>query len=370
MEDEKFYNFVFENFSGENIVIPVEGKTTVQELIHLYFKRKGKENLIVNNLEEVYFIYNSQFLNYENNNQKVSDCFREGNSKISVFHLEYNKNLKDIKIIETIKDNVYTCVEKANYGGRIVAIKKIKKEQIKDDLKDSLCLDEITDEYFKEEIVKFNMELQNMIKCSCQNSVEIYDYFDTEKNFVIIMELCDNTLLRELAKTKSGFTPEKIREILLELNNVFKLMKHYKIVHRDIKLNNILVKYLDKDQTKFKVLLSDYGVSNQLSSMTGRLRTHAGTQIIMAPEILNGEEYNDKCDLWSLGVNIYQLYTKKPPYSGKFDKVILQQIDKLGQSVLDVVKDDKLKDLLSKLLVKDPKDRISWEEYFEHEFFK
>jgi len=199
------------------------------------------KKLTINNLEEVYFIYNSQFLIYENNNQKVSDCFREANNKISVFHLEYNKNLEDIKIIETIKDNVYTCVEKANYGGRIVAIKKIKKEQIKDDLKDSLCLDEITDEYFKEEIVKFNMELQNMINCSCQNSVKIYDYFDTEKNFVIIMELCDNTLLRELAKTKNGFTPEKIREILLELNNVFKLMNQYKVVHRDIKLNNILV---------------------------------------------------------------------------------------------------------------------------------
>ena len=371
MEDnKKFYNIIFENFVGENIAISVEGKTTVQELIHLYFKRKGKENLIVNNLEKAYFIYNSKILIYENNNEKISSFFREANSKILVFHLEYNQKFKDIKIIETIKDNVYTCVEKADYGGKIVAIKRIKKAQIKDDLLDNLVVDEITDETFKEEIVKFNMELQNMINCSCENSVQIYDYFDTDDDFVIIMELCDNTLLRELAKTKSGFTPEKIKEILLELNNVFKLMNKNKVVHRDIKLNNILIKYLDKEKTKFKVLLSDYGVSNQLSSMTGRFKTHAGTQIIMAPEILNGDEYNNKCDLWSLGVNIYQLYTKKPPYTGKFDKVILKQIEKLGQSVLEVIKDDKLKDLLSKLLVKDPKNRISWDEYFEHQFFK
>ena len=94
--------------------------------------------------------------------------------------------------------------------------------------------------------------------------------------------------------------------------------------------------------------------------MTQRYTTHAGTQIIMAPEILSGEEYNNKCDLWSLGVNIYQLYTKKPPYTGAFDSIILKQIDKLGQSVLNVIKDEKLKDLLSKLLVKDPKHRISW----------
>ena len=115
------------------------------------------------------------------------------------------------------------------------------------------------------------------------------------------------------------------------------------------------------------MLLSDYGVSNQLNSMTGRFKTFAGSQIIMAPEILEGEEYNNKCDLWSLGVNIYQLYTKKPPYNGKYDKVILNQITKLGNTVLDDIEDDTLKDLLSKLLVKDPEKRISWEEYFEHD---
>ena len=118
------------------------------------------------------------------------------------------------------------------------------------------------------------------------------------------------------------------------------------------------------------MLLSDYGVSNQLNSMSGRYKTYAGTQIIMAPEILEGKEYNNKCDLWSLGVNIYQLYTKKPPFSGKVGNAILKQIDDLGNSVLVMIKDEKLKDLLSKLLVKDPDKRISWEEYFEHDFFK
>ena len=104
--------------------------------------------------------------------------------------------------------------------------------------------------------------------------------------------------------------------------------------------------------------------------MTEKYKTNVGTKIIKAPEILQAENYNNKCDLWSLGVNIYQLYTKKPPYTGKFDKVILEQIKKLGHKVLDVIKDDKLKDLLSKLLVRDPKQRISWEEYFKHDFFK
>ena len=52
------------------------------------------------------------------------------------------------------------------------------------------------------------------------------------------------------------------------------------------------------------------------------------------------------------------------------DKALLDQIKILGQSVLDVIKDKTLKDLLSKLLVKEPEKRISWKEYFAHDFFK
>ena len=72
--------------------------------------------------------------------------------------------------------------------------------------------------------------------------------------------------------------------------------------------------------------------------------------------------------MWSLGVNIYQLYTKKPPYTGNYEISILNDIKQKGKTVLNKIKDQNLYDLLSKLLEKDPNKRISWEEYFEHEF--
>ena len=333
--------------------------------------RKGKGNLIVNNIENTYFTYNTYRLEYKKNKKKVSSFFIFQTNQILVNRLEYNKTFKDFEIIELIKDNVYTSVYKAkikNCPIEFVAIKKIKKDKLKEDIKDNLCVSEITEEDFKKEINKFNRELEVMQKCYCENSVQIYDYFDTEKEFIIIMELCDNNLFKELAKTKNGFSVNQIRGILKQLNKAFKLMNSKDIAHRDIKLNNILVKYINGKKTK--VLLSDFGVSNQLSSMTGKYTTHAGTQIIMAPEILSGEEYNNKCDLRSLGVNIYQLYTKRPPYSGQYDNLILKEINKLGHKVLDDIKDEELKDLLSKLLVRDPKKRMSWEEYFNHNFIK
>ena len=374
MESKKIYNCVFKNCLGESVVVQVNYEDSIEHLIHSYFVRKEKENLFVENIEKTYFIFDGLKINYKNNEEKVFTLFKLNEfPKVYVYRLDYTNKSGDIEIKDPekdiIKDNIFTCVYKAKYNDKYVAVKKIKKDQLKEDLKESLTIDELNEDDFKQEIIKFNRELENMRICHCENSVEIYDYFDEEKFFVIVMELCDNTLFKELAKTKNGFSAKEIKEILLQLNNVFKKMNENHIVHRDIKLHNILVQYLNEEKTKFKVLLSDYGVSNQLSSMTQRYKTHAGTQIIMAPEILSGEEYNNKCDLWSLGVNIYQLYTKKPPYTGAFDSVILKQIDKLGQSVLNVIKDEKLKDLLSKLLVKDPKHRISWEEYFNHPFF-
>ena len=370
MEQKKIYNCVFRNCLGESIVVQVNLDDSIEYLIHSYFMKKEKENLFIDNIEKTYFIFDGLKIDYKNKNDKVFTLFKSNEfPKIYVYRLDYKNKYADIKLIDTIKENIYSNVYKAEYEGNEVAVKKIKKDQLKEDLKESLCIDEINEDVFREEIIKFNRELENMKMCHCENSVEIYDYFDEEKEFVIVMELCDNNLFKELAKTKNGFSAKEIKEILLQLNNAFKKMNEAKIAHRDIKLHNILVKYLNKEKTKFKVLLSDYGVSNQLSSMTKKYKTHAGTQIIMAPEILSGKEYNNKCDLWSLGVNIFQLYTKKPPYIGAFDNEILNQIDKLGQSVLNVIKDAKLKDLLSKLLVKEPEKRISWEEYFKHDFF-
>ena len=250
-------------------------------------------------------------------------------------------------------------------------MKKIFKDKIKEEMKMDLMKNEITDEDFKPEIEKFNKEIENMEKCECEYSVKIYDFFDTKESFIIIMELCDDTLFKELCNKKTGFSSQEIKEILNQLNVVFKKFNNLRLAHRDIKLNNILVKYLNKEKTKYKVLLSDFGISNQLYSLTKRFSTHAGSQVTMAPEILKNEKYDNKCDIWSLGVIIYQLYFKKYPYLGNVESAILKQIRTIGQSILDKIpeKDKLLKSLLSKMLVENPENRISWEEYFKHKFF-
>ena len=213
---------------------------------------------------------------------------------------------------------------------------------------------------------------------NCENSVKCYEYFNNEDNFAIIMELCDNNLSKYLTqrmkKDGKGFSSEEILEIMKQLNKAFKVMKENNIIHRDLKLENILIKYLDKENKKFLVKLSDYGCSKRLSSLSKNyLNTINGTLSYTAPEILKEEEhkkYNYKCDLWSIGVIIYKLYFGKFPYNGQSEYAIINQIEQLGKKILKKTDNKDLDDLIINLLEKDPSKRFTWDQYFNHSFFK
>ena len=218
-----------------------------------------------------------------------------------------------------------------------------------------------------------------MKKCSLnnENSVKCYEYFNNEDYFTIIMELCDTNLSQVLTdrilKYKKGFNSEEILEILKQLNNTFKLMKENKIIHRDLKLENILIKYKDKEHKKYTIKLSDYGSSKRLSSLTKNyLISVNGTLSYMAPEILKREEYNYKCDLWSIGIIIYKLYFGNSPFPGLTEKDLIKNINEYDKGIKTINKtgNKELDDLIKNLLQKEPSKRLNWDQYFNHPFFK
>jgi len=95
-----------------------------------------------------------------------------------------------------------------------------------------------------------------------------------------------------------------------------------------------------------------------------------GTFQTMAPEILEGNEnYDNKCDLWSIGIIIYQLYFKEYPYKGRTPVAIYNQIKELGNKILKKTKIERLDNLIDSLLIRKPEKRINYEDYFNHPFF-
>lgn len=219
--------------------------------------------------------------------------------------------LNDIKIEEKIGDGSYGHIYKIQYikTSEYFALKRINKRKLKEN-------PGYTDYLFQ----ALYKELECMKKCECENSIKLYGNFQTENNFNIMMELCDSDLAHYLSEKNEGLTSDEIKELFNQLNNAFKKMNANNIIHRDLKLSNILIKHSDSDHKKIIPKLSDYGFSKELKEHSAS--TRVGTLDTMAPEVVRCEEYNEKADLWSVGVMIYQLYFKELPYKFKVIDII------------------------------------------------
>ena len=110
-----------------------------------------------------------------------------------------------------------------------------------------------------------------------------------------------------------------------EIRNGFKILRKFKVIHRDIKLSNI---FIDGQ----RIVIGDFGFAKTGKEMTG---TTLGTPLTMAPEVIVGEhEYSSKTDLWSIGVVFYQLLCGEPPFFGLSHQELMRDIqEKSGENL-------------------------------------
>ena len=206
-------------------------------------------------------------------------------------------------------------------------------------------------------------EVEIMRKIQSPYSVKLYNVLTSLHYYNMVEELCDGDLYTELMKRPNGFSTEEVRRIMIQLNDAFAQMQKHKIVHRDLKVQNVFIKYTKRPE--FDVKLGDYGFSKELSDDI--TATKLGTPATMAPEILMNRAYTSKVDLWSIGVLIYHLLFKDLPFKGRNEVMILQNI--LHNNIPRNPTDQLLNDLIHRLLVVDPSKRITWKDYFAHPFF-
>ena len=261
-----------------------------------------------------------------------------------------------------------------------VAVKILEIKELKLKYINEIENTEEIEKLYSYDVLKEVSFMKIMEDVNNENIVKLYDFFKDDECIYIVMELCDENL-ETFIETKKKLNEKEIFEILSQLNNSFKIMVKNKIVHRDLKLENILLKYKNKNKNDYILKLTDYGVSKKMINES-KLKTCIGTPHFMAPEVLdieNGEKekniYNDKCDLWSLGIIIYKLFFGKFPFLFTEEKSYTTILNKIKNFIKITLKNintgnNNLDDLIKKLLIIDPNERIGWEEYFNHPFFQ
>lgn len=223
----------------------------------------------------------------------------------------------------------------------------------------------------QEEQIRSQREFDILKKLDHPNIMKMYEYFITSNKFYLICELCLGGELFDKIKEKGNLPEKQVAYIMRQIASAVCFCHSNNIIHRDLKPENILLESLDdkrSDEINIKVI--DFGTSC-FKTLT-MIKEKAGTAFYIAPEVLDNF-YNEKCDIWSLGVIMYILLCGEPPFADIDEDEIFIKIKKGEFSMTKPIwskVSSQAKDLIGKMLQKDPKLRLSSEEVLSHEFFK
>ena len=263
-----------------------------------------------------------------------------------------------------------------------------------------LAIKAIPNEYLKKEegAVRIKSELANLHKLKHKNIIQIKGYESTKRNTYIALEYCNGGNLHEYQKfyqktTKTTINEFYIQKLMKQITAGLEYMHLNNIIHRDIKLENILlnfdkysnfvikgklppkVKYENISLSdSFTVKIADLGFSKDIEA-SNITSTILGTPINMSPDIVEnyvskeGKKYNSSVDLWSLGAITYELLTGKTAFSGDQYKEIFKQIME-GKYTLpsSLVVSVEIISFINGLLQFYPEKRLNWEQIKSHPF--
>ena len=191
-----------------------------------------------------------------------------------------------------------------------------------------------------------------------------YEYFEDQGNYYIVMEYCKGGDLFEKVKEIHKFEESQASEVMSQLLSGVNYLHSKGIQHRNLKLANLLL--MDKDSLNLKIIDFD-SATFMGSDDSGELH---GTALYIAPEVLQGK-HTKECDLWSCGIILYILLSGEAPF-----KVHHSIIDSLNKFQLNLDGPQwvhisiEAKNLLRRLLDRDPNQRISAAEACSHSWIK
>ncbi|XP_014401321.1 PREDICTED: serine/threonine-protein kinase 33 isoform X4 [Myotis brandtii] len=191
----------------------------------------------------------------------------------------------------------------------------------------------------------------------------------------LVMELCEDGELREILKRKKHFSENETRWIIQSLASAIAYLHNNDIVHRDLKLENIMVKSSFTDannEMNLNIKVTDFGLAaKKHGGSEAMLQSTCGTPTYMAPEVINDHDYSQQCDIWSIGVIMYSLLCGEPPFFASSEEKLFELIRKGELRFSDPVWDsisDCAKSVLKQLMKVDPAHRITAKELLDNQW--
>ncbi|XP_040460070.1 serine/threonine-protein kinase 36 [Falco naumanni] len=212
----------------------------------------------------------------------------------------------------------------------------------------------------EKEMKNLQREIEIMRGLYHPNIIQMLDSFETDKEVVVVTDYAEGELFQILED--DGSLPEdQVQTIAAQLVSALYYLHSHRILHRDMKPQNIL---LGKDGV---VKLCDFGFARAMSIHTMVLTSIKGTPLYMSPELVEERPYDHTADLWSVGCILYELFVGTPPF---YTSSIFQLVSII---VKDPIKwpaaiSPDFKSFLQGLLMKDPRQRLSWPELLSHPF--
>ena len=252
---------------------------------------------------------------------------------------------------------VYLVQNKEN--GKKFAVKAFSKEYL------------LSQNKGKESLIN---EIEVMQKLDHPFIMNLEEIHESKNSIYLVLELLEGGELLNFISVTQKLTLRDCHRIMYCILSALSYMNEKKIMHRDLKPDNMILKRKE-GLSHCTLKLVDFGLATQYD-IEEYLYKRCGTPGFVAPEVINAPSnqnihYDPKCDVFSAGVIFYILLTEKSPFDGKSFKEILQKNKKcnINFDLKPLNSNSPAVDLLKKMLIKDPTKRLSAKQALKHPFF-
>ncbi|XP_042321263.1 NUAK family SNF1-like kinase 2 [Sceloporus undulatus] len=220
-------------------------------------------------------------------------------------HYHKHNLRRHYEFLETLGKGTYGKVKKARErSGKMVAIKSIRKDKIKDE----------------QDLIHIRREIEIMSSLNHPHVIAVHEVFENNSKIVIVMEYASKGDLYDYIAERQRLTEQEARHFFRQVVSAIYYCHKNGIVHRDLKLENILL------DANGNIKIADFGLSN-VFQQDRLLQTFCGSPLYASPEIVNGRPYKGpEVDSWSLGVLLYILIHGAMPFDGHDYKTLVKQI--------------------------------------------